>query len=285
MNKSPFYILLGGFSLLFSIPVSIAGTVLSYSNAGTTYSQNFNTLTNAFTLPTAGGTIFDFSDPSGINATNMTGWYGNAASKTVYVQDTGTATTGAFYSYSTAGASSDKALGIVTTTTSGPLIFGLGISNDTGSTLTSFTISYDAEHWHNGNSNTSKTLAFGYVVGGGATLPTIAANGTITPASGTYVHEAALDFTKVGVGTAGALDGHATANSANETDTVSNINWAPNTTLWLTWDIATNNAQSPGMGIDNFTFSSAAAPEPSISALFMSGISLVLLVSRRRKVL
>lgn len=168
---------------------------------------------------------------------------------------------------------------MITTTTSGTEIFGLGISNNTGITLTSFDISYNAEYWHNGTSTAPKTLAFGYVVGGGATLPTISTNGIITPASGTYVANTNLDYTKSGTGTAGALDGHAAANSTNETATL-NVSWAPNTTLWLVWDFGTNNGQAPGLAIDNLTFN--AVPEPSTYLLFgLGGLALVVVYRRR----
>ena len=265
---------------LLSLTSATAQT-LSYSNAGSTYSQDFNSLaTSGVTLPTNGGVIFALNDPTGINATNMAGWYGEAALKTVYLANSGGTTTGAFYSYSTNGASSasDQALGLETTTTSGQEIFGLGISNTTGVTLTNFNISFNAEYWHDGTATSAKTLAFGYVVDGGATLPTISTNGVITPASGSYVHDATLDYTKAGSGIARALDGHASTNSTAETDTL-NVSWAPNTTLWLVWDFGTNTAQTPGLAIDNVSFS--AVPEPSTYLLLGVG-GLALLIGYRR---
>jgi hypothetical protein len=263
---------------------SVAAQTLSYSSVGSTYSQDFNSLTtNSTVTNSTGGVIFAFNDSTQINATNMAGWYGEAASKTVYTNGSGgaSATTGAFYDFAVAGAQpiTNEALGLQTTTATGPEIFGLVISNTTGMTLTNFTIDYNAEYWHNGTATTAKTLAFGYIVGGGSTLPTISTNGTITPASGSYVHDATLDYTQAGTGTAGALDGHAAGNNTDETDTLS-VSWAPNTTLWLVWSVGSNNAQSPGLAIDNVTFS--AVPEPSSYALFLGGIALLAGVVIRR---
>jgi len=264
--------------LLFTLAGAKAQT-FSYGSVGSTYSQDFNTLTNSSTLPTAGGAVFSFNNPNGINATNMVGWYGEASSKTVYTVDTGLLTTGSFYSYGTSG-SSDRALGMITTTTSGDMIFGLGLSNTTGQILTSFSINYNAEYWHNGTSTAAKTLAFGYVVGGGASLPTISTNGIVTPGSGSYIHDATLDYTQAGTGTTGPLDGHAGGNNINETGNYNNILWAPDTTLWLLWSFGTNNGQAPGLAIDNVTFS--AVPEPAAYALFGLGALVLILISRRK---
>ena len=250
-------ILVGSIALLLTTRNTDAqgGSSVSYSTAGSQYTQDFSGLPTTGS-PSSNTGIFAFGDPT-INATNMAGWYGEAASKNVYLSGTGVATTGAFYDFANTTTPSDQALGLQTTTTSGDSIFGLELVNTTGTTLTSFNIDYNAELWHYGNTTTAKILEFGYVVGGGSTLPTISATGTITPASGTYVHYAALDFTKAAPNTtsAGAVDGHATGNNSDENATISGISWQSGTSLWLTWDFSTNAAQTPGLAIDNLTFS------------------------------
>jgi autotransporter-associated beta strand protein len=252
-------ILVGSIALLLSAREAKAqsGSSVSYTTAGSIYSQNFDGLPATGTPASTG--IFAFGDTSGIDATGMAGWYGEAVTANKYATGpgTGTVTTGGFYGYSVAGAQpvTNIALGMQTASGSGNEIFGLELVNNTGTTLTSFTIDYDAETWHFGTATTAKTLQFGYVVGGGSTLPTISSAGTVTPASGAYVEDAALNYTVAGTGTAGAVDGHATANNTVETATISSIAWASGTTLWLTWDFGTDSAQSPGLAIDNLTFS------------------------------
>lgn len=257
-----------------------------YSTAGISYTQYFSSLSNALTAPATNAGVFGFGPSSTINASGMTGWYGDDTSKTIYTNfysSTGASnTTGGFYAFGSNPTSTNGALAMVTTSTSGNELFGVGLQNTTGATLTSFDISYNAAVFHWGSSTNSKTLAFGYVFGG-VTIPTINSSAVITPASGgsSYIHDTALDFTTNSTGgVAVTVNGFANGNFVPESDTISGINWTNNGVLWLLWSVGTNTAQSPGVGIDNLSVN--AVPEPSTYALIGLG-ALALIVAYRRK--
>ena len=221
-----------------------SGTTVSYGTAGSTYTQNFDGLSRRCppqTPPTTRSLfrprrpVFAFGDGqnpvSGSVGATPRAWRvgtGRRRSKTFYLVSDGTPTTGGFSNFAVAGAQpvTDQALGLTTTNTSDQEIFGLELTNTTGSTLTSFTIDFNAETWHMGNAGTSNTLAFGYNLGG-STLPAIDGTGTITPASGSYVAVSALNYTvTAGTGaTVGPVDGHATGNNADETTKITGISW------------------------------------------------------------
>ena len=278
-----------GLSLLTLAGAKASAPYATYDTIGGNYTQNFSSLSNATTAPSTNAGVFGFGPASTINASGMTGWYGDepSAGKTVYTNfysSTGaTNTTGGFYVFGSNSTSTNGALSMSTTGTSGDELIGVGLQNTTGYTLTNFNISYDAAVFHWGTSTNSKTLAFGYVLDG-ATLPTINSSAVITASTGgsAYTHDSTLDFTTNS--TAGldlAVNGFANGNYTLESDTINGINWTNNGVLWLVWDIGTNTAQSPGLGIDNLSVS--AVPEPSTYALLLGGIVLLAGVVIRRK--
>jgi len=276
-----------GLSLLTLNGANASAPYATYGTIGGNYTQNFSSLSNATTAPATNAGVFGFGPASIINASGMTGWYGDDVSKTVYTNfysSTGASnTTGGFYVFGSNSTSTNGALSMSTTSTSGDELIGVGLQNTTGYTLTNFNISYDAAVFHWGTNSSSKTLAFGYVLDG-ATLPTINSSAVITASAGggSYTHDAGLDFTTNS--TAGldlAVNGFANGNYTLETDTINGINWTNNGVLWLVWDIGTNTAQSTGLGIDNLTVN--AVPEPSTYALLLGGIVLLASVVIRRR--
>ena len=85
--------------------------------------------------------------------------------------------------------------------------------------------------------------------------------------------------------TAGALDGNNAVNRVVVNPvTVTGINWAPGTDLWLRWtDPQLSGKADQGMAIDDLLFSAdVSVPEPSTSALLVLA-AVGLCISRRRK--
>jgi len=155
---------------------------VSMNTIGTPYTQNFNSL--AIT-----GTANVWTDN-----TTILGWYSN---RVVYVADDGTSATGGLHSYGTT-ANTERALGALTSGSAGTVNIGGRYTNNTGVSISSFSVSYTGEQWR--QTANAQNLVFEYQVG--ATSLT----------TGTWVAVTTLDFLALKTGTAGLLDGNATGN-------------------------------------------------------------------------
>lgn len=213
------------------------------SYAGGSYTQNFNTLPSSgtFTLTSAGPLSFT-SAP--ISAAGLGGWslakYTGTGAVALFKVDAGTSTSGSAYSYGT-GTNTDRALGSLS---SGSTVsrFGLSVVNNTGRTITEFTLGYTGEQWRRGTGAANK-LAFEYALGG-----TDINNGAFTAAP-------SLDFVApVTTGSAAALDGNAATNRAAVSATISGLTWAPGQTIVLRWSDVDDTGSDDGLGIDDLTF-------------------------------
>jgi hypothetical protein len=149
-------------------------------------------------------------------------------------------------------------------------VYGARFTNNTGVTLDNFTLSFTGEQWRDGGNSVSGSVAqsvtFGWKVG--------AAN-----IQDTGFTAAALGFTSpiFGATTGAALDGNAAANRvAVGPVTVSGLNWAPGTDLWIRWEDIDHSGNDHGLGIDDLSFS-ADVPEPmglgvlAVGALALAG--------------
>jgi hypothetical protein len=158
---------------------------------------------------------------------------------------------------------------------------GLRISNNTGLTLTDFTLTYDGEQWRNGGSGTANALRFAY------SLTASTANWTNVTGGADFTGVSALDFVAPVVSTtAAAVDGNTAGGGGGKiagiTATVSGLNWAPGTDLWLRWQDLSDAGADDGLGIDNVSFSAIQTPEPSsLSLLVLATTGFV--IARRRK--
>ena len=222
--------------------------------SGGAYSQSFNSLANS-------GSINRWTDNS-----TLPGWYGARSvlpnAVTNYIANAGSLTTGSLYSYG-ATASANRALGVLVSGTPGNIAFGLRFTNDTAFAQSNLLVSFTGEQWRNANAAT-QTLAFSYQTG----ISLTDANG---PGAFAWTPVAVLDFTTpVTGGSAGALDGMA---SANQT-VFSNIPLAgvvvqSGQELFLRWFLARpGSGSSPGVAIDNLTvsFQAAGNSPPAITA-------------------
>jgi hypothetical protein len=238
-----------------------------------TYSQNFDS------LPSSGTAV------SWTNDSTLPGWSlfvqpaPGSAPPSILVAD-GSSNTGSFNSFGTTG-SSDRALG---GTGSGGAYFGspasaavagwwaVDIANNTGSTIDSFTVSFDGEQWRNGGNATAQTttLQYGFGATFGAVFTWISPGGT-------------FDFTSPTTGaTAGALDGNASANrTAGLGGTISSLTWTNGSHLWVRWVENNDAGNDHGLGIDNFSFSGHAVPEPATIALGSFGFLGLVFGARR----
>lgn len=244
-----------------------AQAAISVSSTSFTYSQSFDTLATTGT-----------ANPW-VNDSTLVGWslYNSLlAAPATYVADNGASNAGAFRSFGATG-STDRALGGVA---SGGTYFGsppsgaaagwivVGFTNDTGSTITSFTLSYDGEQWRNGGNTSAQTMFVDW--GFGATY------------TGATFSSSTLGFTSPVTGaTAAAVNGNGAGLVAGAGGTVVTT-WAPGETLWLRFNEFNDIGNDHGLGIDNFAFSVTAVPEPGTLAMLLAGIATVGFVARRR---
>jgi hypothetical protein len=265
---------------LLAIPV--AGVLLSsslqaaVSYTGASYTQDFNSLGSS---PTG-------AQPAWSNGSTLDSWYWadpdgfTAATYTVINRNPGTDSGLAnqqdrplsIGEYTTDRAFGTQSRSDNSDTTSDFARFGLQLTNDTGATLTEFTLSFTAEQWRAIGGQAADQLTFDYQV--------FSSGGSLTAPSGWTDVDAFTFEAPQTVGSSAWLDGNDSANQEVFSETITGINWGAGEELWLRWnDVSTLHAM---MGIDDLTFT-AAVPESSSYALLM-GLSVgALLVTRRRR--
>ncbi len=213
---------------------------VSITSLATPYTQDFNSLEAAATTPSSvlptGWVILETGTGSLVDQK--------------YKSDNGTLNSGETYSYG-ATAASDRALGGLQSGTVAPS-FGVKFQNNSGSTITSLTVSYIGEEWRLGVSGGRKdTLSFQYGIGN-ADLGT-----------GTFVGVADLDFTTPNTtATVGLIDGNIAGNKTAITFTISALNIPIGEVFYLKFVDRNVTSSDDGLAIDDLTvsFNGAAAP-------------------------
>ncbi|MET0262064.1 MAG: hypothetical protein ABW223_04150 [Rariglobus sp.] len=270
---------------LFALGLSVAIVVglqaqVSYSDLGSTYTQNFDTQT-----------VLADGATGWVNNETYLGWsafYHNASLSTYTLPTTATVTTGAgtgFNLYRSTG-SLDVALGGQATngTEMGPyneggIFYGLQIANATGSSLTNFTFGYTGEQWRRaGNMDTHRLLV--YYSLNATSLDDAAATWIAVPEA-TFVGPQTSNSA-----TAASLNGNLTANRVVvDGATMTGLSVEQGQSVWLRW-FDNNDANSDhGFGIDDvwFTSSATVVPEPSAYAVLAGFVGLAAAVLQRRK--
>lgn len=246
--------------LLVAAAAPVAAVTINQFNL--TLTEDFNTLAS-----------------TGTSSTLPAGWSlleTGSSANTTYTAGTGSSATGDTYSFG-AAASSDRALGALQ---SGSLIATIGtvVTNTTGGTITSLTISYTGEQWRLGTAGRTDQLDFGF-----STDATGLGNGTWTEVN-------SLDFVTPNTAAAtGALDGNAAANRTAITFTLTGLNLANGASLWLRWVDFNASGSDDGLAIDDFSISApGAAPQNAPDGLSLVGATTLLgalLLAGTRRVL
>jgi len=225
--------------ILIGISIAIAATPLaavSLSQFNVTVTEDFNTLalTTSSTVP--GG--WEFNEVgSGANTT--------------YSAGTGSSSTGNTYSFG-APSSTDRAFGALRTSSVATTL-GTVITNDTGAIISQLTIQYVGEQWRLGALGRADRLDFSYSVD---------ATSVVT---GTWLDVAGLGFlAPTTVGTLGALDGNAPENQLLLSHTITGLNLAPGTSLWLRWSDIDAAGSDDGLAIDNFAITAVDTSGQSV---------------------
>lgn len=248
--------------LLLAIPFAGSAAVL-YSTSGGIYSENFDA--PDINLDTSA--LYTWTDNS-----TIPGWYSENALAGLNSQYSGgISATQLLYSfrYSAAdvGAGSGRAFG-TRTTSAGTFSYAFGITNDTGSTLTSADVDFVSALWRTPNNSQSDSLTVGYAITTAAAW---------TGLSYTAVTDLNSSLTQAASGGGVNADPNDSGLFYAKSATISGLTWNDGDTLYLRF-VDGNGAGA--WGVDNFSIT--AIPEPGSLALV--GIALgTLLVFRRRR--
>lgn len=249
---------------------------VAYLMPGSVYVQNFDSLPNpgANSVNTANPVTiegityslanpFDFAFPAsstgnngGLGLTAMAGWYGLAnplaSIGTRFGATDGDQTTGGQISFGLPSGS-NRALGLLATSTTGYTAFGLRLINGTSQTLNFINLQYTGEVWR--QSNVPKTLTFSYLIDPTGTVGFSTNATAYLPALNVAFPVATND------GGGAAVDGTSAINQAHLSVTNQPIfAWPPGAALWLTWEMGDASGKAQGLGIDNLSFSASVYP-------------------------
>lgn len=247
-----------------------AQAAISVDSAGFSYSQDFDSLTTS-----------TVASPWANNST-LPGWSlftSTLADAPTIVAGNGGSNAGSFYSFGEAG-SSERALG---GTASGGAYFGspasnavagyiaVAFTNNSGSMLDGFTVGFDGEQWRNGGNTSGQNMVL--EIGVGSSFGTVAS----------WTAPPSLTWASPVIGSTGAaVDGNVAGLVSGLSASFTQMAWAPGDTLWLRWIERNDGGNDHGLGIDNFTLSVSAVPEPGALTLMLAGLAAVGFIARRR---
>lgn len=251
---------------------------------------------------------FDFAYPVILNsyigglglstgAARMNGWYGAADTNTAdagnpdgitrFGAQNGDQSTGGVIDFGPNDvnggiAGTNRALGLLSTSTTGSTAFGLKLINVSANTLNYINLSFLGEFWR--NNKAARTMSFSYAIDPTAnsfvliSQPT-ATNATPQDIAGTVTVPSLAFSWPTNNGTVLAMDGTQSSNQVSMV--VSNMAlaspWQPDAALWLIWSI-NYYGQGTGQGyaIDNVRFSASVVPSTLVQPFIIDGSSVTI---------
>jgi hypothetical protein len=249
---------------------------IPYLAEGVVYTQNFDALpnpgstsvnsANPVTIDGISYSLcnpFDFAFPAnasgnngGLGLSSLAGWYGltdpTASVGTHFGATDGDQTTGGQISFGLPN-SSNRALGLLATSTTGFTTFGAKFINGTSQTLKFMKLRFTGEVWR--QSNLAKTLEFYYFIDPSAT-------NVFSTSASAFLTALNVSFPTVPADVGGAaVDGTAAINQTNLSVFNQIItSWEPGAALWLVWEMVSPAGKSQGLAIDNLSFSASSQP-------------------------
>jgi len=259
---------------------------IAYTTPAAVYIQNFDSLPNpgATSVNAANpviinavtyslGNPYDFAFPvlasgsGGLGASALAGWYGSAVAGSKFGATDGDQTTGGQISFGLPN-SSNRALGLLATSSTDATAMGVRFVNGAGLTLTRMNVQFTGEVWR--QSNVPKTLQFFYYID-----PTGIGGFPATPTALLSALNVNLPTVAGDVGGV-AVDGTSPQNQANLSVWNQTItNWPPGSALWLVWQMTDSSGKAQGLAIDNLSFS-ASVPLPVPLGFQTSGANMIL---------
>ena len=251
-----------------SIAVVVSGlpaiaTPINFS--GSTYTQNFQSMTGSSTSTTASINVSTMVDISTLtlsgSSASVSGWYVyglGTANKTGI--NNGSSTTGAFYQLVDSASPTNRAFG---SEASGPTngFFGAVLKNTSGGTINNLSLAYDAVMNRN-PSTTANPYAMSYRVSSAAvTSGSATGDGTFNNSAGSWT-STTLGFTTPSSGT-GAPGTQAAISPLftilNKAGNLTGMNWASDQYLYIRWSDTDDSGSDAMAGVDNFNLSVLAA--------------------------
>ena len=262
---------------------SLSGTppasFIAYNADGSVYTQTFDSLpdpgptsVNTANPVTINGVTYSLANPydfafpasatggtGGLGLAALAGWYGladpTASVGTRFGATDGDQTTGGQISFGPPS-SSNRALGLLATSTTGYTAIGAKFINNTGTTLNFINLQVTGEIWR--QSDKPKTLECYYFLDPTAVAPMSTQATAYLPAFNISFPTDSGDVGGV------AVDGTAPANQIVLAVTNQPISgWPPGAALWLVWEMADSTGKAQGLAIDNLSFAAAALGTPT----------------------
>jgi len=201
---------------------------------------------------------------------SMAGWYGWAQNALVFAATKGDQSQGAvvdnggnYYADGTPLTGvTNRALGLIATTKTGPIAFGAAFVNKSTNTYNTINLSYTGELWR--NNPAAQPLLFGYFIDGAGTNSTF--QPSIWDGTNGITYLPGMNVTFPTSVSTEILDGTQASNQVSVAASSLTIsNWPPGAALWLTWQAQTlGSAQN--LAIDNLSFSVVGAPTVATTA-------------------
>ncbi|HEY5233368.1 MAG TPA: lamin tail domain-containing protein [Verrucomicrobiae bacterium] len=257
---------------------------IAYPAPTAVYSQNFDSLPNPGTVSvntanpvTINGVVYSLGNPydfaypvlstgnGGLGLSALAGWYGSSAGASKFGATDGDQTTGGQLSFGLPG-SSNRALGLLATSTTLGTAFGARFINGGGITLNRMNLQFTGEVWR--QSDKPKTLQFYYFVD-------LTGTNTFITNVTAFIPALNVSFPTVAKAMVGPVDGTSPLNQTSLSVLDQTItNWPPGAALWLVWQMTDSAGSAQGLAVDNLSFS-ASVPVPVPLNLQIVGTNLI----------
>jgi hypothetical protein len=246
---------------------------------------------------------FDFAYPVILNSyigglglstgpTNMIGWYGAADTNltdavdglTRFGAQNGDQSTGGVIDFGLNDVNggvvgTNRALGLISTSTTGSTAVGLKLINTSANALNYITLSFTGEMWR--NNKAARTMSFSYAIDPGANSFVLISEPEATNTApqlipGTVLVPSLAFSFPTNNGSVLAMDGTQSSNQVSmvTTDLALTTPWQPGSALWLIWSVNYyGQGTGQGYGIDNLRFSASVLPSTLIQPITINSSS------------
>ncbi|MBP6865170.1 MAG: hypothetical protein KBC32_07835 [Candidatus Didemnitutus sp.] len=242
-------------SALFRLVASVAifcFVLISSAPAQVAYSTPASELTFDFNqgLPAAAAT------PAWSDNSTFPGWYAyrqNGGTPSEYRRTNGWSDNQHLFHWRSSATSGNGTLGVFPKIAWGSMHMVLRLRNNSGVTLTSFTLAYTGKQWWTSNSGQPGVLNVTYRLSEPSGMNFANNSGFTSIPSLAFTSPVTGDSSQ----TRADLDGNSSANrTVLEAVTITGVNWAPDTDLWIRWSYINNSSVlDHGLGIDDVKFS------------------------------